>query len=82
MDAVRDVSHKGDSFFLVATTFGHHTLHHLFPTVDHSKLHLLYPALEETCAEFGLQFKTLSQWQMFKGMHLQLMRTQQKINFV
>ena len=49
LDSTRDVSNKGNSFFLVATTFGHHTLHHLFPTVDHSKLHLLYPILEETC---------------------------------
>ncbi len=31
---------------MVATTFGDHLLHHLAPTVDHSKLHLLYPALE------------------------------------
>ena len=31
MDAVRDVD-KSDSLFLVATTFGDHLLHHLFPT--------------------------------------------------
>jgi hypothetical protein len=34
VDATRDVSGKSESFFLVATTFGNHTLHHLFPTVD------------------------------------------------
>ncbi len=46
MDAVRDVGGKNESLFLVATTFGDHLLHHLFPTVDHSKLGLLYPSLE------------------------------------
>ncbi len=46
MDAVRDVRGKSRSLFLAATTFGDHLLHHLFPTVDHSKLQLLYPALK------------------------------------
>ncbi len=46
LDSVRDVSGKNESLFLVATTFGDHLLHHLFPSVDHSKLGLLYPALE------------------------------------
>lgn len=82
MDSVRDITQKKDSFFLVATTFGHHTLHHLFPTVDHSKLHLLYPILEETCREFNIKYQTFSQWQMFKGMHQQLMRTKTSQNYV
>ena len=82
MDSTRDVTNKKESYFLVATTFGHHVLHHLFPTVDHSKLHLLYPALEETCQEFGLSYKTMPQWKMFVGLHLQLMRNQGKENYV
>ena len=82
LDTTRDVAHKAESFFLVATTFGHHTLHHLFPTVDHSKLHFLYPVLEETCKEFGVEYKPLPQWNMFLGMHQQLMRTQPKANFL
>ncbi len=80
LDSVRDITHKDKSLFLVATTFGHHTLHHLFPTVDHSKLHLLYPVLEETCQQFGVKYTTVSQWNMFWGMHFQLMRTQSKKN--
>merc|ERR1739848_60323 len=82
LDATRDVSKKGNSFFLVATTFGHHTLHHLFPTVDHSKLHLLYPILEETCQEFGTKYETKPQWDMLRGMHQQLIRNQGRNNFV
>ena len=34
---------------LQLTTFGHHLLHHFFPTVDLSKLELLYPALHAAC---------------------------------
>ena len=82
IDSTRDVTNKGDYYFLVATTFGHHTLHHLFPTVDHSKLHLLYPVLEETCKEFGLTFKTVPQLEMFLGLHLQMMRNESKENYV
>ena len=44
--------------------------------VDHSKLFHLYPALEETCAEFGLAYKFESQWKMLVGMHQQLAREQ------
>ena len=29
-----------------------HALHHLFPTVDQSKLHLLVPVLDATCKDF------------------------------
>ena len=82
MDSTRDVTNKTNHYFLVATTFGDHTLHHLFPTVDHSKLHLLYPALEETCKEFGITYQTLPQSELFLGMHSQLMRTNGKENFV
>ena len=45
LDSLRDVR-KSHSLFLVATTFGDHLLHHFLPTVDHSKLHHLYPALQ------------------------------------
>ena len=29
-----------------------HCVHHLFPTVDQSKLHLLIPVFKQTCREF------------------------------
>ncbi len=35
-------------------SFGMHQLHHLFPTVDHSRLPLLEELLRDTCREFGL----------------------------
>eukprot|EP00095_Tigriopus_kingsejongensis_P004718 snap_masked-scaffold763_size101323-processed-gene-0.12 protein:Tk04718 transcript:snap_masked-scaffold763_size101323-processed-gene-0.12-mRNA-1 annotation:"delta-6 desaturase-like protein" len=75
MDATRDVDKHGN-LFLVATSFGDHLLHHLFPTVDHSKLHLLYPSLNQTMKEFGIQYPMAQPWQMFTGMIKQMMRTE------
>lgn len=40
------------------TTFGDHTLHHLFPTVDHSELKYLYPTLLAHCEKFDLHLRT------------------------
>ena len=74
LDTVRDLDKR--SLLLVLTTFGHHLLHHLFPSIDHSRhswhqtddirllfhrLEALYPALWETCQEFGesYPFQTL-----------------------
>jgi fatty acid desaturase len=45
------------SLFLSSVAFGNHTLHHLLPTVDHSKLPLLQSVYIETCKEFGIDFK-------------------------
>ncbi len=63
---------KSGSLFLIAATFGDHLLHHFFPTVDHSKLRHLYPALEETLDEFGLEYEFEGFWKMLKGMHTQM----------
>lgn len=43
------------SMTLSAVSFGRHTLHHLFPTVDHSKLDLLLPIFAKTCEDFGVR---------------------------
>ncbi|XP_065332153.1 cytochrome b5-related protein-like [Cloeon dipterum] len=48
------------SFVKVMFNFGHHSLHHLFPTIDHWHLPQLYPVLEQTLNEFGIPFNTLS----------------------
>ena len=67
LDTGYDVTGKSDNFIIKMTTFGDHRLHHLFPTVDHSKLCYLYPVVEETCKEFGVPFETKSAWDMFSG---------------
>ena len=38
--------------FISACCYGQHAVHHLFPTVDQSKLGLLIPVLKDTCEEF------------------------------
>lgn len=67
LDTGFDVTGKSDHFIWKVTTFGDHRLHHLFPTVDHSKLRYLYPIVEETCKEFGVPFETRSPWNMLLG---------------
>ena len=34
-----------------------HGIHHLFPTVDKSRIHLIMPIFRETCEEFGVPWK-------------------------
>mmetsp|Transcript_22344 Transcript_22344/g.32551 ORF Transcript_22344/g.32551 Transcript_22344/m.32551 type:complete len:480 (+) Transcript_22344:65-1504(+) len=48
-----DIDH---SMVLSSVSFGRHVLHHLFPTVDNSKLYLLQPVLERTCADFNIKY--------------------------
>jgi len=86
LDTTRDMDKSEEKYGsmakpLVYTTFGNHLLHHMFPTVDHSKLGKLYPALFETLTEFGekFDFKTLPQ--LLLDYHAQLDRTQPNKNF-
>jgi hypothetical protein len=44
------------SLFLTSVTFGNHILHHLLPTVDHSKLPLVRDVFLKTCKEFSVDF--------------------------
>lgn len=74
LDAVRDRADHGSSPFLVLTLFGDHALHHLFPTVDHCRLPALYPTLRETLAEFGVEYRFTTAWELFKGAFKQLAR--------
>lgn len=59
----------------VLTTFGEHPMHHLFPTVCHSKLKYIKPIVLETLQEFSEGFPEMTQWELFIGTHLQMART-------
>jgi len=74
IEAVRDRKDITGNLLLVATTFGDHTLHHLFPTVDHSKLPLLYPVFLQTCEEFGVEFKFYTILSLMLGKYKQMAR--------
>ncbi|CAG7727030.1 unnamed protein product [Allacma fusca] len=79
LDAVRDragETHK--NFLVIMITFGDHSLHHLFPTVCHSKLPHLKGVFEETLQEFSEQFPALTQWELYRGCLKQLARTEPK----
>ncbi|KAK7067347.1 hypothetical protein SK128_010311 [Halocaridina rubra] len=75
LDAVRDKVGYVGNIFMVATHFGNHGLHHLFPTVDHSRLDQLYPVFFETCQEFGMTYDLLTHWQTLHGKYVQLAKT-------
>ncbi|XP_046396474.1 cytochrome b5-related protein-like [Ischnura elegans] len=73
VDAIMDrveVCNGIQEFSLV--TFGNHTLHHLFPTIDNAHLAKLYPVLIQTCEEFGKNFSFGNLWETTKGQFLQM----------
>lgn len=72
LDAVRDRVEITGNLLFVLTTFGDHTLHHLLPTVDHSKLNSLYPVFLETCKEFKVPFSFMNWPTLFTGRYLQV----------
>ncbi|XP_024085522.1 cytochrome b5-related protein-like [Cimex lectularius] len=74
IDTVRDRVEIKGNVPLTLVLFGEHCLHHLFPTVDHAHLHKLYPLLEETLDEFGVEYKMGSIWDLIRGQFLQLAR--------
>ncbi|XP_069678874.1 cytochrome b5-related protein-like isoform X2 [Periplaneta americana] len=74
LDTVRERPAVNSSLFAALTNFGYHGLHHLFPAVDHSRLPLIYPALQKTCEEFGVSFAEYSLLEMYKGQFQQIAR--------
>lgn len=65
-----------NSLFLTLTNFGHHTLHHFFPTLDHAVLPQLQDIFVETCRDFEKDFREMPWWNLIAGQFRQLSRTQ------
>jgi len=63
-----------NNLFIALATFGDHTLHHLFPTLDHSLIPLFKDELEDTCKEFGLDLAFKSYTTILGGQFKQLSR--------
>jgi fatty acid desaturase len=63
-----------DSLFLTLTSFGHHILHHFFPTLDHAILPQLQETFIRTCQEFEGDFRELPWWDLIEGQFKQLTR--------
>jgi len=68
-----------ESLFLILTHFGDHTLHHLFPTIDHSILPQIKNILIDTCNEFYVDLIEYSWLQHIIGQHQQLANIQPNI---
>jgi hypothetical protein len=79
LDATRDrAGEYRKNTWVILVTFGEHCLHHLFPTVCHSKLHHIKPALEQTLRDFSEEFPPMFQWELYLGCFQQLARTEPK----
>lgn len=75
LEATTDRVEAKGSAILALCTFGDHTLHHLLPTVDHGYLPYLYPVLEQTCKDFGVDLGFQSWADTVRGFDLALNRT-------
>jgi len=77
LDAVRERSDGiYDNLFFVMTRYGEHSLHHLFPSVCHSKLKYLKPTLLETLEQFREELLAFPEWQLYLGTYKQLRKTE------
>ncbi|PSN40733.1 Cytochrome b5-related protein [Blattella germanica] len=76
LDAVRDRPAISSNSYLALTNFGHHGLHHMFPTCDHGNLPQFYPIFKKTCKEFGVHFPDHGIVELYKGQFLQIARNE------
>lgn len=64
--------------FLALTHFGHHALHHLFPTIDHHVLSELYSIVFDTMEEFEVELEAYPWYHCIYGQFRQLARNNPK----
>lgn len=74
LDTIIDREDLKGSSFLVITHFGHHALHHLFPTLDHGILPELYPILYQTMNEYKGELRSFPWFPLIAGQFQQLAR--------
>jgi fatty acid desaturase len=55
--------------------YGLHTLHHMFPTLDHTVLPELQQELSETCKKFSIEIQKSAIISCFTNQFKQLVRT-------
>lgn len=78
MDTIIDNTVMRKHHFLALTHFGHHALHHLFPTLDHGILSSFYPVLFETMEEFEVELQAYPWYHLVYGQFRQLARNAPK----
>lgn len=78
IDAVQDRVEIHCNVYVGLFVFGEHTMHHLFPTLDHPLLPQLYPAMKETLDEFGIKWKMNTIPDLIVGTFKQLSRIEKQ----
>ncbi|XP_073821724.1 cytochrome b5-related protein-like isoform X2 [Musca autumnalis] len=76
LDTIIDRGDIKNSQFMCVTHFGEHTLHHLFPTLDHGLLPQLYPVFLKTLIEFKSELREITFLDHIIGQNQQLLRTE------
>lgn len=74
MDTSIERNEPINNIFMSLATFSDHTLHHLFPVLDHSLIPLLQETYEDTCKEFGLDLTPKPFMSVVCGQFKQLVR--------
>jgi fatty acid desaturase len=76
LGAVFDRTETNSNLIMTLAHFGHHSLHHMFPSLDHSLLPQLQDTFFDTCMEFDVELKKFSFLDGFVGYFQQLSRTE------
>lgn len=76
VDTIIDRQEIRGNTFLNLANFGDHSLHHLFPALDHGILQELYDVFFETLLEFEAECLCYSWFETIKGQFQQLSRTE------
>lgn len=74
--ATVDRKESNSNLMMSLISFGHHSFHHLFPSLDHSLLPQLKETFLETCKEFDVEFQKFTFLQAVVAQYLQLGRTE------
>lgn len=74
LDSIADNLDLRKVSFLGLVSFGHHAMHHLFPTIDHGLLPELYPILYKTMDEYDTHLEEFPWLLEFAGQFKQLAR--------
>ncbi|XP_053603855.1 cytochrome b5-related protein-like [Plodia interpunctella] len=78
VEALLDRKDVNGNTFAVLTLFGDHTLHHMFPTLDHCVLKYLKPIFLEHCERYQANYRVSTQFQMVLGQIRENLRTEFK----
>lgn len=74
LHTIADRKEIGDELVKVLLYYGLHTLHHMFPTLDHSVLPKLQGALKQTCKEFNIKYEETTIMQAMRDQFKQIDR--------